>query len=1131
MTRRHYRGQASRMRTPGVLGLIAVLLAAGAEASPATAPEALPPVTVRYEDPGQREVFIVEGADYQCRVALCPARVLSLRVGGKDLLGPGGMTLAFEDERGNRYSPAPPDVVPNWKVWRRAWVPASDARARMNVWSAGPYYWDAHVLDIPLVTDAYARALATPGPALADWTFDDGPQGWQELHNCTVAGGAGGTLTVTVSGDDPYLQCPPLAVPGPVTVVFRMRTREGGGAAFYWFEDREAGYSGEHVVTFPTSGDGEWHEYRVGLPAKGSIRGIRFDPPGNSGRTDLDWVRLLAAPPGQETSPTVRGEIVLHAYPDQLRLELRADPGPGQPRLRKALLQVEAPPVALPSRKGRPLGTLTAGGVSVAVLGSPGATCDRVNGVWTAPLQGVRATAYWVIRPLPQGKPPVEAFADELEPLPPSAVDVSGGHWLGYEPASGLYRMTATPNLPAYGFEPAYMNPGRRVETRVHLRNGTRPRRLLVKCLTGIGCLEAALLADRYGFPLPVPVSVAKNFAGELEEPDDSAFGDSYFPLAVAAGEQRNFQVLHLMQNWGNHPLKQVSSIRFFHIYWHLSTGASESTCFTHDWMQTGTGSVFHIPDFRPLSGPLWRDQPQHDCQQWPGFLQYNGGAGRLMYERTAFQSLSPCVARFTAYYHTSDKAATARVSYLEAPQRDEMRTFIRLRYDWQQPVKIEGDARLSFRWLNICEFRHSPAALLWTDAAGKTQTRPVTASDEPLLRGEPLAREAPFLASQGRGEDYGCVVLVRGFRAHLGGRDFDQAAASAQFGKSSGDYWLTVPTEQLQLAPGDFLEAEVMLMPHGEPALPEFKPERERAERFGAGQPAVKEVTQGAKVADFPATVRAADEVAEFTVTGGFDYMPLIVEGFRGWGVPLLWVGGLWQDQQVRGGDGYQVEPDGNGGYRFLFVYPIRKDQEHHMLVTRAECTTGIARLRDVNGRPRLEAPAPGVFSLRAPVLFAPGCNTVTAGSSTIAFAGTASAVQAVPVAVSLTNGRAEVQIAEGGMDLTVKGAPATISFRELAPGAGYLVSVDGKATRQVAVDGSLLVRTRAARCHITVARESRPPRRDRGCDGGSRWPVPGRGGMAARTGKGVTHSCECRPSPQGKWLPCVSRALPSPY
>lgn len=912
---------------------------------PTVAPEALPPVTVRWEDPAQTEVFVVEGARYRCRVATHPARILSLHVDGKNLLGPDGISLGVIDGAGSRWTPAPRGVIPTWSVWRRQWVPATNARARMNIWSAGPYYWDAHLLDIPLV--------------------------------------------------------------------------------------------------------------RAGSDA-----------------------------------PPLRGEIVFHAHPDHLRIELRVDPAAGQAAPPTAFLDVDGAAVLEAARQKRPLAALKSAGAAVGVLGVAGASFGPGERDWTAPLAPGRNSAHWVVRPLAAGVAVADAFAEEFDPLPAKAVTVTGGRWLGYDAPSGLYEIAAESGNPAaFSFEESFTNPGRHLAADLRLKNGARPRHLLIKSRTGIGNLEAAALTDPYGFPLPVPVQVSKNFAGEREEPDDTAFGDAYFPLSLSPGEDRAFRLLHLNQNWGRHPLKQVSSIRFFNVYWHLSTGASETTCFTHNWMEIGRSGILHVPDFRPLSGPFWPGQPQHHCLQWPGFLQYNDRKGRLVYERTDFESISPNLARFTMRFHTSDDAATARLSVMEIPQRDEARTFVRLRYDWQKAVTIEGDARLNFRWLSVFEKR-LPETLLWTDAAETTRTLPVTATDAPLLRGEPLAARSPFVASHARdrkiaqeqekgdadADNYHCLVLVRGFRARLGGRDFDRAAVSAQFGERDGSYWLTVPAQTLILQPGDFVEADVMLMPHAEPTPPAVKPERERSERFGAGIPVLEEVALGTKLSDFPAVVRAKDEAALVTMTGGFDYMPLIVEGFSGWGVPLLWRGTVWQDPQVHGGDGYQVEPDGRGGYRFVLVYPIRKGQKHRLLVTRADCTTGIARLREVNGAVVMEAPKSGRFSLKAPVLFGPGRNAVAAGSPVVAFSGSGMAVRSVPVTVSIAAGHATVDVDARGTEVTVQGALAAVTFVNRVRGGTYAVTVNGKTARVVAADGTVPVQTTEPESTILCIRVRAP-------------------------------------------------------
>ncbi|MBI2299549.1 MAG: hypothetical protein HYU66_11510 [Armatimonadetes bacterium] len=1015
------------------LGLVASLILV---APPA--PAQLPQVTVRWEDPAQRDVFIVEGARYQCRVATLPARILSLIVDGKELLGAGGIEPAAVDVNGRPLVPAPAEVVPAWETWQgQNWHAASSARARMNVWSASPYYWDAHLLDIPLLAteDLTAYQGETNGPVLAEYDFSKDNAGWQGPHDCTLGRAPDGAMRLTLTGGDPYLVGPPLDVPGPVTVRVRMRQRSGAGTAFYWTGEGDTGQRGDKVVIFNAQPDGEWHDYAVTLPDERRITGLRLDPPGTSGEVDVAWIRVHPAQAGKALPKPVRGELVLHAQADRLGIELGTEPVAGAPEVKRAELRWDA-----------------------ALAPAGAASVVERDGARLGVLAGTGRSAWWILRPLDAGQAPEAAFAPDLHPLPPDAVTSPDGDWLGYDPASGLYRVAQHGDLRGYGFEAAYRNPSRRLDLPLEVRGDGTPRTLLVKASTGVGNLEGAVLADRWGFPLPASAFVCKNFAGEREEPDDTAFGDVYFPLELQAGQTRAVRLFSLTQNWGDHPLKQVSSIRFFLIYWHLSVGASETTCLTHNWMGT-KGADFRIPDFRPLSGPFWRDQPQHDCQHWPGYLQCNDDRIKLMYERTVFDAVSPNLARLTMHYHTTDDSARARVEILEMPQRDELRTFIKLRYDWVAPCAIEGDARRSFRWFNLSHFRGRPELVLWTGPDGKTLTRAVPPKDGLVLLGEPLAAEAPFIASHGPGDKYGVLALVRRFAARLGGQDVPAPVFSAAFDKRDESTWLTVPQETLALQPGDWLEAELMLMPHGEPAPAALKPERER-QRYGLAP--VKVTCQvGERLEDLPPHVRAVDEVAQFTVAGGHGDLAVVADGFREPGVPLLWDGAIWQDQQVHGGDGYQVDPDGAGGYRFTFVAPHRDEQRHDMLVTRVSAPAGVARLADRNGRLVVEAAGPGGIRLKAPALFGPGRNRVTAGAPVVEFEGDAARAEQRPLSCEVAEGTVDCTVeswSAAGCVVRLSGA-AALTLGDLRRGGSYLVTVDDQAADRVAPDGTLRI------------------------------------------------------------------------
>ena len=1039
-----------------------------------TAPENLPPVTVAWEDAAQQSVFVVRGARYLCRVSTLPARVLSLQVDGRELLGADG--LSFSVESGGRVlSPAPADAKVKWQGWRgQDWKSVTSPRARMNVWSAGPYYWDAHLLDIPLLSaDDLAATNATPqGNPLLTYDFAASNASWQALNDSAVERAPDNALRINLRGADPYIQSPPLDVAGPLTLALRMRSNNAGDGLIYW--DEGDSYKGEQKVEVAVEGDGKWHDYTASIPATARIKRLRFDPPGRAGDVDLQSFRLYRAQTAMGVPKPTRGEIVFHAYPDKLHIEFRTDAShpDDQPVAlpAQALLKWDAN-VSQNTLENRPLAIAGVGAQRALILGM--ANTKIVGNVWRAPLDIARRSTYIVVQPADVDTRPNQLLRDVTHPLPDGQSSARGGQSLRYDATSGLYVARFAANIEAFGFEASFRNPSRRMELGLDINNDDAPRNMVVKAMTGVGNLEAGVLADNNGFPLPTPAWVAKNFGGEREEPDDSGFGDIYFPLQLSANEKRQFQVLGLTHGWGDHPLKQVSSVRFFHIYWHLSTGASESTCFSHNWMGIGNMS-FQIPDFRPLSGPFWTGQPQHDCQQWPGFLQWNDGAGKLVYERTDFQSISPNIARFSMFYHMSDDAGTARVDVTEVPQTDEMRTFLKVRYDWTKPQTISGDARRNFRWLNIYEKR-LPQQLLWTGADGTTQSRVVEAGVDVL--GEKLSADSPFAAGHGRGDNYHSLVQIRRLSGRLGGKPFTQSALSAHYGEQGqkeSAYWLTVSDEKLQLQPGDFLEAELYLMPHGEQVVPALKPQRERA-RYGIGEaldggPRVLEVMAGQKLADFPTRVRAdknADgEVAAFTFKGGHGEMPLIAEGFSGYGTPILWRNDVWQNQQVNGGDGYQVEPDGSGGYRFVFVTPYREDQTHRFVVSRIDAPSGVRALRDRNGRLEIELNSVGASALRSPAMFGPGQNSVSAGAPLIAFRGQSASVRELPLRAEVAQGTTRINVRDWSpqqMALQTDGA-AILTIGELQNGGRYRVTINGKTSDQIAVSRQLRLDVTAA-------------------------------------------------------------------
>ncbi len=876
-------------------------------------------LTSHWEDAAQREVFVIAGDHYQLRVGTHPARILSLRSDGRDLLGPGGGTPWIETVAGTRLVPAPRDLVPVWEVHTgQKSLPSKSSAARVNIWRATPNYWEIHLRDIPFLA--------------------------------------------------------------------------------------------------------------------------------------------AEVPPG---APPLRVHLVFHAHPDRLHLEFRAEPATGEAALVRLGWAFNIP--RSPRLHQLEDYSLLAFADSAALLapfdGVFSQEAHELNTLAFAP-----ASAPWfVFRPASTttARASLAAlFSEELAPFPSSAFAAdTRGTWSGYDPASGLYLLDLHANRPAFSFDDAHKVPSRRIDAAITVPRSATPRTLTVMARTGLGNLEAGVLADLHGFPRAVPAFVAKNFAGEKEEPDDTAYGDILFPLSLGPDEPLEHRVLALFQTWGDHMLKQVSSIRFFNIYWHLSTGLSETTCFTHASMFI-RGTVVSIPDFRPYSGPFMMGQPQHDCYSWPGFLNYETAAGpvRPLYERTDFHSIAPNLARFTMRFRTSDDAARLGVEVLEIPQADEMRTFLRLRYDWDKSVALTGDTRRTFRWLQTYE-KNIPRELIWLPAEGTGRTLSVpktpAADAPPLLLAEPLAPAGPYAGAHEQKDNYSSLMLITRIAGRLGGRPVERAFLTAEFDATKGIYAFVAEQADLKIETGDWLEADVLLMPHAEINPPLFKATRERDHWFERA-PRITAVSVGTKRADFPATVRADNDIARFTVTGGLDTLPLVAEGFSARGVPLLWKGALWQDQQLHGGDGYQVDRDpADGTYRFTFVFPIRRTEAHDFTVSLLKVSGAeVASLRDDTGLPIAQFTAKCYYTITAPVFFQGGINHVTAGSDLVRASGRAAELRAVPVSFVPATGNALVRIAaatEARVELTIEGAAGRLSIGHRVPGRRYEIIRGGRPDKEL--------------------------------------------------------------------------------
>lgn len=132
--------------------------------------------------------------------------------------------------------------------------------------------------------------------AVAAWEFPEGgPENWQLEKDIAPqsAPSAEGTWKLESTGIDPILMSPEFEATAPeVTVSLRMRKTAEGGGQIFWMGTGHPHPSEDRRTSFPTTADGNWHEYQIACPFDFPVNRIRFDPAPGPGEVEIDWIRV-----------------------------------------------------------------------------------------------------------------------------------------------------------------------------------------------------------------------------------------------------------------------------------------------------------------------------------------------------------------------------------------------------------------------------------------------------------------------------------------------------------------------------------------------------------------------------------------------------------------------------------------------------------------------------------------------------------------------------------------------------------------------------------------------------------------------------------------------------------------------
>ncbi len=549
-----------------------------------------------------------------------------------------------------------------------------------------------------------------------------------------------------------------------------------------------------------------------------------------------------------------------------------------------------------------------------------------------------------------------KAAYEERNPLKDIVVEsgTANSTFAGYDALRGVYNI----NMDGTDFQTAYDNPQLQFTAPVSVKSDD-DRVLYFNGTGNHGCLEAAAVLDGENVLVPMEVEVCKNFQGDGGEPlygaKDYMYGDSVFPVCVKKDEQLDFTLINLYQNWGNYPIKQLSSIEFHTSYYHLSTGTTESNCIAPYFVGSKDGCT--LPDFRTRSGNIWSGQPQFNSV---GILKFLPHANK--FPNTEFFSEfsgSEIASTGLAYSDVRDSyvddggAFTYTLRHVEMPQTDENRTYYTVKVRFNSDVTY-GNFRKEFDLFNFngrfvkfnkaCYLNENNEAVdVNVDTSGKTQFYT-------------LGNNAPFFGFYNVTDDteqqidlcFGCnfALIVRDSKIIMNGNECELPLVFREASDSAAtNGMLTLDADLITFRKGDTIELNLVLLPWGVGTEESYETVL-KVREDSALKPITLTAEKGTVVEDdILPIVKADDNEAVFTVKGGRNNNALTVTGLTSMKAPRIEIlnNGEWVKYETasseHGYDGYTVKPADNGTYSFSFIYTAETpDNEYTFRVRAAE-------------------------------------------------------------------------------------------------------------------------------------------------------------------------------------------------
>ncbi len=884
------------------------------------------------------------------------------------------------------------DVYVKMQDGNTYYASGSSAAGTANIYRLGYYYYDIHLADQDFINKVEETNVMN-----LDIT------NLKKSNDMTEPTFKDGVLSATVTNSvDPYIYGNlKFKASEANNLQLTLRTTHVSEIQLY-LKIGSDGFNDTRWVRLPVNNDGEWHTYSFALNEmtvtdyEGTINSIRLDFVGASGDVveikDIKVSKLMT-----DNAPALYLDRTLHVYSDKMNhvvricaakdtsgiaeigqiTEIAADTvdalivkdAQGEHTSLDGVDWATAEYVAFDIKGVGTLGyillkdassgsmqvTLADGKYTIVQSGAP------EGGTILAPVDSNENDFYMGQRIYTDLSHDFDAFRkaayEERNPLSAENIKVDTeksplAAYAGYDAIRGAYKFTMEPessfNTPYYEVWNKHYN------LVFDITGDDRDRNVYVMTYAHGTCLENGVLLGKGDMLLPVPLEVCKNFSHEHEEPlydcGDDPYSETYFPMTVKTGKTEHYTVLNLYQNWGNFPLKQISSIQFFSPYYHLSTGVSESNCIAPYYVRQK--DLFTLPDHRAMSAPLWSEmenpmngsQPQHTNGGQHHFLQYVNEQGKVIAsdnEQNVINSYGPTYADIDMTYISDDGKIKVTYNHMEMPQTDENRTYYQMTYEVLEDISFSNFKRdfsfYSVRGMGDYEL------LGYLDANNNpVMTKNVTDGNAVYYT---LGDQFPYFDMckliTAHIDDYVNIsFLIANAEFTMNGQKVE-----APFVIKNHSYaaYLTLDLAEVTLKKGDTFRIDAIIMPWGSQET-DYRAAHPDQNVLDVRQntlidPLQIDVAVGENASSiFLPKIKAQNDTAEFTVSGGENNISLRVYGFSSLTVPKIYekIDGEWVEYKVNSlgnpdtkgynhyYDGYMVHYDGDGTFSYSFVFTM---------------------------------------------------------------------------------------------------------------------------------------------------------------------------------------------------------------